>query len=86
MIDGGSGELTFKFDQTHGQHNPTWLPNGHILVFDNRRAASRVIEVDPKSGEIVWTFEGAPRSQFFSGHISGASRMESGNILVCEGD
>ncbi len=85
VIDGASGELTFKFDQTHGQHNPTWLPNGNILVFDNRRAASRVIEVDPKSGEIVWTFEGAPRSQFFSGHISGASRMESGNILVCEG-
>ncbi len=85
VIDGATGALSFKFDKTWGQHNPTWLPNGNILVFDNRRAASRVIEVDPKSGEIVWTFEGAPRNQFFSGHISGASRMESGNLLVCEG-
>ena len=85
VIDGTTGELTFKFDKTYGQHNPTWLPNGNFMVFDNGRAASRVIEIDPKSGEIVWTFQGAPRNQFFSGHISGASRMESGNVLVCEG-
>lgn len=85
VIDGATGELTFKFDKTHGQHNPTWLPNGNFIVFDNGRAASRVIEVDPRSGEIAWTFRGSPPQQFFSGHISGVSRMESGNLLVCEG-
>ena len=85
VIDGASGELSFKLDKTYGQHNPTWLPNGNFIVFDNGRAASRIIEVDPKSGEIVWTFRGSPPNQFFSGHISGVSRMESGNLLVCEG-
>lgn len=85
VIDGETGKLTFKFDQTHGQHNPTWLPNGNILVFDNGQDASRVIEIDPAKGEIVWTFRGAPPQQFYSGHISGVSRMDSGNLLVCEG-
>jgi outer membrane protein assembly factor BamB len=85
VIDGKSGELTFKFDQTRGQHNPTWLANGHILIFDNGHDASRVVEVDPATGEIVWTFRGTPPQQFFSGHISGVSAMASGNLLVCEG-
>jgi hypothetical protein len=44
-----------------------------------------VIEVDPASGEIVWNYRGRPYQQFFSGHISGASRLASGNVLVCEG-
>ena len=84
-IDGASGELRFKFGEAHGQHNPTWLPNGNVLIFDNGHDASRVIEVDPASGEIVWSFRGQPGHQFFSGHISGASRLASGNVLVCEG-
>ena len=85
VIDGESGKLSFKFDKTHGQHNPTWLPNGNLQIFDNGHDASKVIEVDPAKGEIVWSFKGAPANQFFSGHISGASRLESGNVLVCEG-
>lgn len=85
VIDGGSGKIRFRFDQTHGQHNPTWLPNGNILVFDNGHDASRVLEIDPAKGEVVWSFRGSPAQQFFSGHISGVSRMDSGNLLVCEG-
>ena len=85
VIDGATGELTFKFAQTRGQHNPTWLPNGNILIFDNGNDASRVIEVDPKKGEIAWTFRGAPPQQFYSGHISGVSHLPSANLLVCEG-
>ena len=41
--------------------------------------------MDPSSGEVVWSFRGAPAHQFFSGHISGASRLPTGNVLVCEG-
>lgn len=85
VIDGETGKVRFKFDQTHGQHNPTWLPNGNLLIFDNGQSVSRVIEVDPAKGEIVWTYRGSPANQFFSGHISGVSRMWSGNLLVCEG-
>ena len=87
VIDGESGKLSFKFDQTHGQHNPTQVAGGNVQIFDNGHDSSKVIEVDPGKGEIVWTFRGAPSNQFFSsGHISG--RLAAGvgaTMLVCEG-
>ena len=91
IID-AAGALTWKFDQTEHQHQPTWVPAGangddgeNILVFDNGHAASRVVEIDPRTNEIVWTFRGKPAYQFFSGHISGAVQLPTRNVLVCEG-
>ncbi len=85
IIDGATGELRWKFTGTHGQHNPTFVEDGNVQIFDNQRAASRVIEVDPDKDEIVWTYSGQPGPQLFSGHISGASRLPGGNVLLCEG-
>jgi hypothetical protein len=85
VISAETGDITFKFTETHKQHNPTWVEDGNIQVFDNGHDTSRVVEIDPSSGEVVWEYHGQPRYQFFSGHISGASRLESGNVLVCEG-
>jgi len=85
VIDAKTGSISFKFDKAHGQHHPTWLKNGNIQIFDNGNDGSKVIEVDPKTSEIVWSYHGIPTQQFYSGHISGASQMYSGNVLVCEG-
>lgn len=85
IIDHASGELRWKFSGTHAQHNPTFTPEGNVQIFDNGHAGSRVVQVDPATDEIVWQYRGQPPQQFFSGHISGASRLESGNVLVCEG-
>lgn len=85
VISGETGEISFKFDKAVGQHHPTWVNEGKIQVFDNGEAGSRVIEIDPGTSEIVWQYHGIPQAQFFSGHISGASRMASGNVLICEG-
>lgn len=85
IIDHSSGELRWKFTKTHGQHNPTFVEDGNVLIFDNRTAASRVIEVSPATDEIVWSYEGNPGPQLFSGHISGVSRQPGGNVLLCEG-
>ncbi|XOV87431.1 MAG: aryl-sulfate sulfotransferase [Pseudomonadota bacterium] len=85
IIDNATGELRWKFDKTHGQHNPTFTPAGNIQIFDNGKDGSRVLEVNPATNEIVWQYRGMPSQQFFSGHISGASRLASGNLLVCEG-
>jgi len=81
----GAGELSLP-------HDPTLLENGNILVFDNgsRRQArqpdySRVVEVNPESGEIVWQYLGEPPHSFFSYFISGAQRLPNGNTLICEG-
>jgi hypothetical protein len=85
VIDNESGEIRSRFRETHGQHNPTWLENGNVLVFDNGSAGSRIVEFNPESDEIVWHYEGRPMQQFFSGHISGVEQLPSGSLLVCEG-
>ena len=85
IISVETGALKWKYDKTHAQHNPTFTPDGNVQIFDNGNAASRVVEVNPDTNEVAWEFYGRPSNQFFSGHISGASRLDSGNILVCEG-
>ena len=85
VIEAETGKIGLKFSGAHGQHNPTWLPDGNILVFDNGQDGSQVLEVDAKTGKTAWSYRASPWNQFFSGHISGASRLWSGNVLVCEG-
>jgi hypothetical protein len=46
------------------------------------RAGSRVLEINPVTFELVWSYS-APR--FFSTNISGAQRLPNGNTLITEG-
>ena len=85
VIVGADGEVKWKYDATHGQHNPTFVGENLIQVFDNGNDASRVIEVDITTNEVTWEFKGMPAHQFYSGHISGASRLPNQNVIVCEG-
>lgn len=68
-------------------HAPTFLQNGHILIFDNgfHRGYTRVIEMDPVIGKIVWEYKGDPPKSFFSDYRGGAQRLPNGNTLICEG-
>jgi hypothetical protein len=85
VIDATSGEIRYKFTKTHGQHNPTWIDDGHILVYDNGHDGSRIVEIDPEADEVSWSYYGKPMQQFFSGHISGVEKLPGGSVLVCEG-
>lgn len=93
IIDGQSGELTWKYGDpdTFHQHHATWQSGDtRLQIFDNgahshTQPASRVIEVDIATGEVTWQFKGSPALQFFSPHISSAQRLAGGNNLVCEG-
>ena len=69
-----------------GQHQPTMLPDGHILVFDNGtwRGHSIVRELAPDTGERVWEY--ANGESFFSPFRSGNQRLANGNTLICECD
>lgn len=73
------------------QHHATAQAGGNVLIYDNgmHRALdlsySRVLEVNPQDNEIAWSWQGEPREQFFSAHISGAARLGNGNTLVTEG-
>jgi len=92
IVDRESGKFTWKWgpgDTSH-QHHPTMLDNGNILLFDNgahRRGMnySRVIEIDPKTNEIAWEYQGDPPLSFYSYNISSAERFPNGNTLICEG-
>lgn len=67
-------------------HMPTWLANGHLLVFDNgrRRGWSRVLEVDPVTEEVVWQFPPEADPGFYSGWGGSSQRLPNGNTLICE--
>jgi hypothetical protein len=86
------GKLTWKFGfpEVSHQHHASVLANGNVQIFDNgmhRRGNPRsaVVEVDPKTSKVVWTYTSNPEIQFFSAHISSAERLAGGNVLICEG-
>jgi Arylsulfotransferase (ASST) len=69
------------------QHQPTFLDNGHLLVFDNLGAGgerSRVIEMEPVSGRIVWRYGGTPEVDLFTKTLGSAQRLPNGNTLITE--
>jgi len=46
---------------------------------------SRVLEVNPKSDNIVWEFRDESPLHFYASNISGCQRLPNGNTLICEG-
>jgi outer membrane protein assembly factor BamB len=74
-----------------GQHDPDLLPNGNILLFDNfghfgAGGISRVIEFDPKTYEVVWSYTGDEDRPFYSAVRSAQERLPNGNTLITESD
>jgi hypothetical protein len=94
MIERASGNIIWQIGgpPLAQQHDPRPLPNGNILIFDNGThrhdnpvTFSRVIEVDPRTSDIVWRYADQSIFEFFSPYISGAQRLANGNTLICEG-
>ena len=94
-IDRNSGAIAWRLGAPPlaGQHCPSLLPNGHILVFDNGPHRldesfpfSRVLEIDPESRAIVWKYQEPRPFNFFSPRISSAQRLPNGNTLINEGN
>jgi hypothetical protein len=74
------------------QHYPNLLPSGNILVFDNGAhrvnnpfTFSRVLEIDPATKQIVWSYQDRPIFNFYSPYESSAQRLPNGNTFICEG-
>ena len=71
------------------QHQPTVLDNGRILLFDNggsRALNSRVIEFDPVTREIPWSYTGTHWDRFYSETCGSCIRLPNGNTLITESD
>jgi hypothetical protein len=73
-------------DELDWPHQPTLLDNGNLLVFDNgfHRSYSRIVELEPSSGDIVWEYQGDPPSSFSSKIMGGVQGLPNGNVLVTE--
>ena len=90
IIDRDCGDIVWQWGEGEllGQHQPTMLPNGTILLFDNgwgppMRGWSQVLEIAPASGEILWRYRTDPATDFWSPVGSGAQRLPNGNTLIC---
>jgi hypothetical protein len=75
-----------------GQHDPDFMPNGHISVFDNandgtetgtRLGGSRIVEIDPATGAYVVRYGRRPDQPFFT-DIMGQHQRLPGNMLIAE--
>jgi hypothetical protein len=75
----GPGELEHP-------HQPTMLPNGSLLIFDNGqyRGYSRIVEVDPATNSIEWIYTESPEARFFSKYQGGNQPLPNGNVLITE--
>jgi hypothetical protein len=72
----------------HLQHQPTLLDNGNLLVFDNNRTktTSAVIEFDPVSRQVKWSYVGGKDGVLFSDSCGSCQRLANGNTLITETD
>jgi hypothetical protein len=70
------------------QHDPEMLDNGNIMVFDNKGAngRSRVVEFDPVTRELEWTYGGDQQTDFFTQMCGANHRLPNGNTLITESD
>lgn len=71
------------------QHDPDVLPDGSIQVFDNRGnlgapSRSRILNVDPATGGILWSFAGDPESPLDSPIRASQQQLPNGNTLITE--
>ncbi len=80
-----------------GQHDPHFLPNGRISIYDNRDLynhmakargvpdrASRILSLDPKTGQVETVFEGTLDHPFFTDAIGKHQYQPNGNLLITE--
>jgi len=80
-LPGAGNLMVFDNGGASGYGPPSGMAPRGTGVF--ARPSSRVLEIDPVSLKLVWSYTGG--AQFFSTNISGAQRLPNGNTLITEG-
>jgi hypothetical protein len=92
VVDPGTARVVWMLrGPWHRPHDAEFLPDGNLMIFDNRgnvgpHGLSRIIEVDPETSGIVWTYAGAADAPFFSKIRARQQRLPNGNTLITESD
>jgi hypothetical protein len=70
------------------QHQPVPLASGRLLLFDNRGRGgfSRLLEVDPATGAVPWTWAPAEPRAFSSPQAGSVQPLPGGDLLVTESE
>ncbi|HTF46736.1 MAG TPA: aryl-sulfate sulfotransferase [Pseudonocardia sp.] len=93
VIERSSGKVIWRLgpDVLAQQHCAHELADGRFLIFDNGvfRSGesvpySRVIEVQPDTREITWSYRDSPPEAFFTPFMGSAQRLPNGNTLITE--
>jgi len=66
------------------QHDPQFLENGHLLVFDNLSSprGSRVLEYDPQAQALPWSYPGTSGNRFYTSERGMNQRLPNGNTFI----
>ena len=76
------------------QHDPDFLPDGRIAVFDNRRdqsdgqilGGSRILAIDPVTREVKQVYKGSDEAPFFSNIKGQQQLLANGQLLIAEAE
>lgn len=89
-----SGEVVGRYGkgELFHQHDCKELSNGNILTLDNGSHRSnfygpeysRSVEIDPKTGKVVWEYTADPPSNFYTSVMAGSDRLPNGNTLISD--
>lgn len=90
VIDPASGRTKWAITGPFAkQHDADWLPSGRIMLFDNAGGdpacgGSRIIELDPATQAVPWSYDGCGGTPFSSDIRGMQQQLPNGNILVTE--
>jgi len=89
VLDPDSGKIVWAArGPWHAQHDPSFLDNGHLLLFDNLGSTkgSRVLEYDPHTQSFPWWYPDDNDTPFFSRIRGVTQRLPNGNTLIVNFD
>ncbi|MFO1067911.1 MAG: arylsulfotransferase family protein [Geminicoccaceae bacterium] len=92
VLDGETWQVKWGTSgQFHMQHDPSFTPEGTILIYDNNvtidkkmAARSRIIEIDPTSQKVVWSYDGGKDAPFYAYRRGTVRLLPNGNVLVTD--
>jgi hypothetical protein len=86
VIDPAGGDVRWSWgaEELSGPHQPSMLPDGFLLIYDNGVDArrTRLLVVNPVTKEVVWNWSAQPPESFFCPLAGGCERLANGNLLV----
>lgn len=88
VLDSDKNQLVWKWGpgRISKQHRPTVLDNNNILLFDNGCGSgfSRILEIEPLSKRIVWSYNSDGSADFFTAKGGNCQRLPNGNTLISQ--